>query len=213
MIKGLLGKKVGMTKILDSQKSSAAFIPVTVISVPPAVVIQKKIIKNDGYESVKIGIDVVPKNKIAKLSKPYAGLFKNQAPTRYLKEFKADDIDKVELGQIFDISIFKEGDLVDVSATTKGKGFAGVMKRHQFAGGPASHGHRFHRTTGSIGNRKFPGRVFKNKKMPGHMGAARLTVQRLKIVKMELDKNLIAVSGAVPGAKGGIVEIRKTVKN
>ncbi|MBL0690898.1 MAG: 50S ribosomal protein L3 [SAR324 cluster bacterium] len=209
MIKGLLGKKVGMTRIFTNEGES---IPVTLVEVPPAVLVQKKNLDKDGYEALQVGSVAIEKKKLAKSTKPYLGHFKDQPPTKYLKEFPADDIDALEVGKIFDVSIFKSGDLVDVSGISKGRGFAGVVKRYKFAGGPASHGHRFHRTTGSIGQRKFPGRVFKNKRMPGHMGAVKVTLQNLKIAEVDLEKNLILIHGAVPGANGKLLTISKAIK-
>ena len=204
MLQGLLGKKIGMTQIFSE---TGERIPVTVVEVGPVTVVQIKTMEKDGYESVQVGYEPISKEKL--INKPMQGHFKEVAPTRHLKEFKAEDIAKVEVGQTFDLTIFAEGEKVNVSGIAKGKGFQGVMKRFNFKGGPASHGSRFHRSPGSIGNRTFPGRVFPGKKMAGHMGAERVTVRNLSIARVIPEKNLLLIKGAIPSHNGGLVEVRK----
>lgn len=138
--------------------------------------------------------------------------FGEQKPTKLLQEFKVDNIEEVEVGQSFDVSLFEKGEIVDVSGTSKGRGFSGVMKRHNFAGGPAAHGHRFNRGTGSIGQSASPAKIFKNKKMAGQYGNVRVTVQGLEIVDVNKDLNVLLIKGAIPGPNGRFVEVRKTAK-
>ena len=209
MIEGLVGKKVGMTQVFTEDGNR---IPVTVLQLGPNVVIQKKISSNDGYEAVQLGYDTVTDSKKKNITKALIGHFKEVAPTKHIKEFSADNIDEIEVGQVFDVSIFEAGAKVDVSGTSKGRGFSGVIKRHNFKGGPASHGHRFNRGTGSIGQSATPAKVFKNKKMPGQYGNARTTVQNIDIIEVNKELNLLLVKGAVPGPNGRIVEVRKAVK-
>ena len=204
MIKGILGRKIGMTRIFSSTGEA---IPVTLVEVGPVTVVQVKTKETDGYESVQVGF--IPQTKAKKVTKAMQGHFKDVAPMKHLREFAVDDISKVNVGQTFDLSIFAEGDRVDVAGTSKGKGFQGVIKRHHFAGGPAAHGSRFHRRPGSIGNRTFPGRVFLGKRMPGHMGAERVTIRNLEISKVIPEKNLVLIKGAIPSANGSLVEIFK----
>ncbi len=204
MLQGLLGKKIGMTQIFSE---TGERIPVTVVEVGPVTVVQIKTMEKDGYESVQVGYETITKEKL--INKPMQGHFKKVAPTRHLKEFKAEDIAKVEVGQTFDLTIFTEGEKVNVSGISKGKGFQGVIKRHGFKGGPASHGSRFHRRPGSIGNSTTPGRVFPGKKMAGQMGAERVTVRNLSIARVIPEKNLLLIKGAIPSHNGGLVEVRK----
>lgn len=206
MLQGLLGKKIGMTQIFSE---TGERIPVTVVEVGPVTVVQVKTTEKDGYESVQVGYQTITKEK--QINKPMKGHFKEVAPTKHLKEFKAEDISKVEVGQTFDLTIFTEGEMVQVSGISKGKGFQGVIKRHGFKGGPESHGSRFHRQPGSIGNRTFPGRVFPGKRMPGHMGAKRVTVRNLAIVRVIPEKNLLLIKGAIPSHNGALVEIHKSI--
>jgi large subunit ribosomal protein L3 len=187
-------------------------IPVTVLQTGPVTVIQKKTIEKDGYQAIQVGYDEIKKSKLKSVTKPMMGHFKDQHPTRFLAEFKVEDIDAVEIGQKFDVTLFEKGDIVDVRGTSKGRGFAGVMKRHNFAGGPASHGHRFNRGTGSIGQSAWPAKIFKNKKMSGQYGNAKVTVQGLEVVDVIKDLDVILVKGSVPGPKGRLIEIKKTVK-
>ena len=205
MTNGLLGKKLGMTQIFDESQ----LIPVTVIEAGPCRVVMLKTRERDGYEAVQLSFDEV---KDRKLSKAELGhLKKHDAPaSRVLREFKK--VGDLTVGQSVKVDIFKKGDWVDVTGVSKGKGFQGVVKRHHYAGGPESHGSMFHRAPGSIGASSFPSRVWKGKTLPGHMGAERVTVQRLKVIESRPDENLLFVKGAVPGAANGLVVVRKSKK-
>jgi len=204
MIRGILGRKIGMTQIYTEDGSR---IPVTLVEAGPVTVVQVKTMDSDGYESVQVGYQ--PQTKEKKVNSPMRGHFKSVAPQKLLREFAAEDISQVQVGQTIDLSIFTEGEKVNVAGTSKGKGFQGVMKRHNFKGGPGAHGSRFHRQPGSIGNRTFPGRVFPGKKMAGHMGNERVTVQNLEITKIVPEKNLLIIKGAIPSHNGAVVEINK----
>jgi large subunit ribosomal protein L3 len=205
MTNGLLGKKLGMTQMLDG----ARLAPVTVIEAGPCRVVMVKTKERDGYEAVQLSFGEV---KDRKLSKAELGhLKKHEAPaSRILKEFKKDG--DVAVGQVIKADLFKKGDWVDVIGISKGKGFQGVVKRHHYSGGPESHGSMFHRAPGSIGASSFPSRVWKGKTLPGHMGAERVTTQRLKVIESRPDENLLFVSGAVPGAANGLLVVRKSKK-
>lgn len=205
-MKGILGKKVGMTQIFDD---TGEVTPVTVIEAGPCYVTQIKTKTKDGYEAVQLGF-----GEAKRLNRPQRGHLPKGVPdVRYLGEVKVDDISPYEIGQKIDAGVFSVGDLVDVTGISKGKGFAGAMKRHGFSGGPATHGQSDRaRATGSIGATSTPGRVFKGKRMPGHMGSQRTTVQNLKVAMVDPERNLLAVKGAVPGAKGGLVTIKSAVK-
>jgi large subunit ribosomal protein L3 len=205
MINGLLGEKIGMSQIYDPQ---GRLIQVTVVEAGPCRVVQKKTVQLDSYEAVQLSFREVPEKKV---TKALLGHFKKtQAPpAKYCREFKAD-LSKIELGQVITAEIFKAGDRVDVSGISKGKGFAGVMKRHHFAGGPATHGSMFHREPGSIGSSSWPSRVRKNKRLPGRMGSDRVTTQNLEVVEVREKENLIFIRGAVPGSPGALLEIRRT---
>jgi large subunit ribosomal protein L3 len=209
MVNGLIGRKIGMTQVFSEDKKVT---PVTVIQVEPCVVIQKKTLESDKYESVQLGSIETKPNRI---NKPRSGQLKKAkvAPMRHLKEFKADDIESINVGDVIKVDIFKAGDKVDVTGTSKGKGFAGVVKRHGFAGGRETHGSRLGRNPGAIGQCAWPGKTFRGKKLPGHMGDEKVTVLSLKVVDVKPDKNLILLTGAVPGAKNGIVYIRRAVKH
>lgn len=209
MLNGLFGIKVGMTQFFTEDGDR---IPVTVVKADPVTVVQKKTIEKDGYDAVQIGVEELPEAKKRKVNKPMKGHFKEQKPTRYLREVPVSDQAAVEIGQTFDINIFAKGDLVDVTGISKGRGFTGVMKRHNFSGGPAAHGHRFNRGTGSIGQSASPAKIFKNKKMPGQYGNNKVTIQRLEVVDVNTDLNVLLIKGAVPGPNGRLVEVRKTVK-
>ena len=204
MIHGMLGRKIGMTQIFTE---TGERIPVTIVEAGPVTVVQVKTKDRDGYESVQVGY--LPQTKAKKVTKPMQGHFKQVAPHKHLKEFSVDDVSAVQVGQTFDLSIFAEGEHVSVAGTSKGRGFQGVVKRHHFSGGPAAHGSKFHRQPGSIGNRTFPGRVFAGKRMPGHMGARRVTVSNLEITKIVPEKNLLLIRGAIPSHNGAVVEILK----
>jgi large subunit ribosomal protein L3 len=207
MLNGMLGRKVGMTQIFNEAGERVA---VTVVQVGPMTVTQLKTKEKDGYEGVQVGFEPITKEKY--INKPMKGHFGEVAAQRVLREFKADNQGEIKVGQTIDLSIFKEGEIVNVAGISKGKGFQGVIKRHNFSGGPAAHGSNFHRRPGSIGNRKFPGRVFKNKRMSGHMGSERVTVRNLAVVKVLAEKNILLIQGSIPSHNGALVEILKPKK-
>jgi large subunit ribosomal protein L3 len=206
MTNGILGKKLGMTQVFTEQGS---LIPVTVIEAGPCKVSQVKTIKRDGYESVQLAFQDVQDRK---LTKAQIGHLRkaNLSGYRILREFKL--LSETQLGELIGAGIFTKGEWVDVEGISKGKGFQGVMKRHHYKGGPETHGSMFHRAPGSIGSSSSPSRVWKNKKLPGHMGSERVTVQRLKVIDVRPDENLILIEGAVPGPTGGTVAIKKSKK-
>ena len=209
MKKGLIGKKLGMTQIFDE---NGKVIPVTVIEAGPCAVVQKKTIENDGYEAVQIGFG---DQKLQRVNKPMKGHFAkgDVAPKKVLKEFKFDDISAYEVGNILKADVFETGDIVDVVGKSKGKGTAGAIKRWNFSRLKESHGTGPNaRHAGSLGACSDPSRVFKGKKLAGHLGAERVTVQNLSVVKVDAENNLIAIKGAIPGPKGGIVVIKNSVK-
>lgn len=209
MKKGILGKKVGMTQIFN--KDGLA-VPVTVIEAGPCVVVQKKTVQNDGYNAIKVGFE---DKKEKKVSKPDMGQFKkaNISVKKHIRELRLDDSDKYEVGQEIKVSdMFKAGDRVDISGVSKGKGFQGVIKRWGTSRGPMGHGSMYHRRPGSMGAGTSPSRVFKGKKLPGHMGMDNVTVQNLDVVRIDEENNLLLVKGAVPGQKGGLLVIKDTVK-
>ena len=204
----LLGKKIGMTNVFSSD---GKLVPVTVVQVGPCVVTQVKTTETDGYNALQLGFD---EKKVEKLNKPIAGHLKKAGDKgfRVLREFRTEDLEDVEAGTVIGIDVFAVGDKVNISGISKGRGFQGTIKRHGFSRGPETHGSRNHRKPGSIGNSAWPGRVFKGKKLPGHMGTNRETVKNLTIVDIKHEDNLLLVKGAVPGFKTGILEIRKIVK-
>jgi large subunit ribosomal protein L3 len=209
-MKGILGKKVGMTQIFDDQ---GEVIPVTVIEAGPCYVAQIKTPERDGYSAVQLGFE---ETKPKHLTRPQIQHLRKSdlPPLRYTREIQmgGNEVD-VEEGQEVTVDVFEVGDYVDVTGTSKGRGFAGVVKRHGFAGGPKTHGQSDrHRVPGAIGACKFPGRVFKGKRMPGRMGGDRVTVQGLKIMMVDAERNLLAVQGAVPGAKNGLLVVRQARK-
>ena len=209
MKKGIIGKKLGMTQVFDQNGN---VIPVTVIEAGPCLVTYKKTAENDGYEAVQLGYGEIKANKV---TKPLKGHFdKNDvAPKRVLKEFRLDDTSVLNIGDLVKADVFAEGESVDVVGRSKGKGYAGVIKRHGFHRLKMSHGTGpVARHGGSLGACSTPSRVYKNKKMAGHMGAVRVTVQNLAVVTVDAEKNIIAVKGAVPGPKGGIVVLFDSVK-
>ena len=209
MQKGLIGKKIGMTQLFDE---SGKVIPVTVVEAGPCVVVQKKTTENDGYEAVQVGFGDV---KVQRVNKPQAGHFKKAdvAPKKVLKEFRLDDCAALNVGDIFKADVFAVGDRVDVVGTSKGKGTAGAIKRWNFSRLKESHGTGpVARHAGSLGACSDPSRVYKGKKLAGHLGAERVTIQNLDIVKVDAENNLIAIKGAIPGSKGGIVVLADTVK-
>lgn len=211
MVTELIGRKIGMTQIFEKEEGS--LIPVTVVEVGPCRVVQIKTLENDGYNAVQLGFD--EETKETRKKKPDAGHCKKHgsAPFRHLGEVRLEDVTGLEPGTEFKADLFKVGDRVHVTGTSKGKGFAGVMKRHGFGGGPASHGSRFHRAPGSIGFCALPNKIFKGRKMPGQLGVERVTVKNLSVVEVIPDQNLILLRGAVPGAKNGLVRVRKKMDN
>ena len=209
MQKGIIGKKIGMTQIFDE---NGKVVPVTVVEAGPCVVSQKKTVENDGYAAVQIGFGDL---KAHKVKKPMAGHFAkaNVAPKRTLRQFRFDDIDAYNVGDLVKADVFAAGDKVDVTGTSKGKGYAGVIKRWNFQRLKESHGSGpVARHGGSIGSCSDPSRVYPGKKMAGHLGSERVTVQNLQVVKVDAENNLIAIKGAIPGPNGGTVVIHDTVK-
>jgi large subunit ribosomal protein L3 len=208
MMKGIIGKKLGMTQIFLEDGTR---VPVTVIQAGPCYVVQKKTAANDGYSAVQVGFESVA---AANVNKPYLGhcTKSGHGVFRHLREFKNDQVDSMNVGDEITANEFAVDDVIDVTGTSIGKGFQGVIKRWNFKGGRASHGSRFHRAPGSIGASATPSHVFKNKKMPGQMGNVKVTVQRLKIVRVDASDNLILIKGAVPGHKNSIVTIKTSVK-
>ena len=204
MINAIYGKKVGMTQVWSQDDK---LIPVTVIQAEPNKVCQVKTTDTDGYEAVQMGFGSI---KPSRVNKPMAGHFAKQGtePVRYLREVRVENASEYKVGDTQTVAAFAEVEKVDVTGTSKGKGFAGVMKRWGFAGGPGGHGAHFHRAPGSVGQCATPSRVFKGLKLPGHMGCDRVTVKNLEVVRIDEDQNLILVKGAVPGAKDGVVRVR-----
>ncbi len=208
MKKAILAKKVGMTQIF---LEDGTFVPVTVLQAGPCSVAQIKTVENDGYSAVQLGfVD----GKAKHTTQPLQGHFKKAGVEfkRHLREFKFDDASVFELGQEIKADMFEAGDIVDVSGTSKGKGYQGAIKRHGQSRGPMSHGSKSHRIAGSMGASSAPSRVYKGNKLPGHMGAEKITVQNLEIVRVDVNDNLILVKGAVPGSKKAIVTIISAVK-
>jgi len=201
---GIVGRKVGMTQIFSERGMQ---IPVTVIEAGPCVVVRKKVKATDGYDALQLGFEEVTRKK--GLSKPRAGTFKKAgtAPQRVLREIRDMDTESYEVGQSLKADLFEIGDVVKVQGVSKGRGFAGVVKRYGFKGGPESHGSMFHRAPGSIGQAAWPSRVFKGMRMPGQMGNVRVSVKGLRVVGVDPEKNLLLVKGAVPGANRGMVII------
>lgn len=208
MAKGILGRKVGMTQIFAE---NGDLIPVTVIEAGSNVVLQKKSVETDGYEAIQIGFE----DKREKLAnKPEKGHVAkaNTAPKRFIREFRNVNVEEYEVGQEVKVEIFAEGDVVDVTGVTKGKGFQGVIKRHGQSRGPMAHGSRYHRRPGSMGP-VAPNRVFKQKKLPGQMGGNVVTIQNLEIVKVDAERNLLLVKGNVPGSKKALVAVKSAIKS
>ena len=203
MTKGIIGRKLGMTQIFrDNGKAEA----VTAIEAGPCIVIQVKTVAKEGYNAVQLGF-----GETKRLKSPQRGHLKGLGQFRYLREFRVDNTETTQVGEQVDVSLFKAGDLVDITGVSKGKGFAGVVKRHHFAGGPKTHGQSDrHRHPGSIGATTSPGRVFKGMRMAGHMGSSRVTVRHLEVFEAEPTRNLLLVKGAVPGARNGLLLIRKS---
>jgi len=207
-MKTIIGRKIGMTQIFDE---TGKVIPVTVIEAGPCVVAQFKSVETDGYNAIQLGFGDV---KESKLNKPEKGHFKkaNLSLKKHLREFRMDSLEGINVGDEIKVDTFAAGDRVDVQGTSKGKGFQGVIKRHGQSRGPMGHGSMYHRRPGSMGPTSTPGRVFKGKKLPGHMGRFTVTIQNLDVVKVDLDKNAILVKGSVPGAKGAILKLKTSVK-
>ena len=207
-MKGIIGKKVGMTQIFDEKGN---VIPVTVIETAGNVVTQVKTVETDGYNSIQLGYGEV---KAKHLNKPLEGHFKKAGVEnkKHLREFRMEDVTNYKVGDEVKADIFVAGEKVDVQGTTKGKGFQGVIKRHGQHRGPMGHGSMYHRRPGSMGATSTPGRVFKGKKLPGHMGRLTVTIQNLEVVRVDMDKNVILVKGSVPGAKGSILKVKSAIK-
>lgn len=208
MKKGIIGKKIGMTQIFDEKGN---VIPVTVIETAGNTVAQVKTIETDGYNAIQLGYGEV---KDKHINKPEAGHFAKAklANKKHLREFRMDDVANYKVGDEVKADIFTAGEKIDVQGTSKGKGFQGVIKRHGQSRGPMGHGSMYHRRPGSMGSTSTPGRVFKGKKLPGHMGNVTVTIQNLKVVRVDLDKNCILVKGSVPGNKGAILKIKDATK-
>ncbi len=207
MKKGILGRKIGMTQVFTK---SGKLIPVTVISVEPNVVTQIKTKENDGYEAIQLGFDTKREKLATKASIGHTNKA-NTTPKRFFREIRGVDINNYSLGQVITVDTFTEGEAVDVTGVTKGKGFQGVIKRHGQSRGPMGHGSHYHRKPGSMGTMR-PMRVFKGKKLPGHMGQLTVTIQNLEIVAVDVENNVILVKGNVPGAKKSLVIIKSAVK-
>jgi len=206
MFPGIIGKKIGMTQLFQESGETVA---VTAIQAGPSVVTQIKSRDRDGYDAIQVGF-IENKMKQSQLSSPEMGHLRGLENVRYLREFRTDDINSVKRGDKVDIGFLKQGDLVNITGFSKGKGFAGVVKRHHFAGGPKTHGQSDrHRAPGSIGATTFPGRVLKGKRMAGHMGNRRITARNLEVIQVDPERNLLLVKGAVPGANGGLLVIEK----
>lgn len=208
MTKGILGKKVGMTQVFTE---SGELVPVTVIEAKPNVVLQVKTVETDGYNAVQLGFD--DKRNVLS-NQPEQGHVKkaDTSPKRFIREIRDAELGDVEVGSEITVETFKQGDIIDVTGTSKGKGFQGVIKRHNQSRGPETHGSRYHRRPGSMGQAADPARVFKGKKLPGRMGGQTTTIQNLEIVLVDADKNVILVKGNVPGPKKSMVEIRSAKK-
>ena len=209
VLSGLLGKKLGMTRVFTED---GRWIDVTLLEAGPCTVIQRKTQDKEGYDAVQIGFGDA---KVSRVTKPVQGHFAKNGltPKRALREFRVTKDSSLKPGDEVRADIFQTGDLVDVSGTSKGKGFAGGVKRHGWDGGPATHGSNFHRAVGSIGQSASPGRVIKGKTMPGHMGNIGATSQNLEVVNVDTSKNLIVVRGCVPGANGGLIVVKKSIKS
>lgn len=207
-MKGILGKKIGMTQVFTEE---GQVVPVTVVEAGPMSVVQVKTNDIDGYNAIQIGYsDVKEKN----VNKPLKGHF-NKAQVelkKHLTEFRSDDVDGFNVGDELKVDLFETGDMIDVSGISKGKGFQGVIKRYGQSRGPETHGSHYHRRPGSMGAASSPSRVFKGKKLPGHMGHKKVTVQNLEIIKVDTENNLLLVKGAIPGPKGGLLTIKESVK-
>ncbi len=212
MKKAILGTKLGMTQIFTE---NGHLVPVTVVEAGPCTVVQVKTIEKDGYEAVQVGFKEYPENRAKKLvTKPLQGKFAKVgvAPTRFLREFKLENSAEFKVGDVIKADTFQADDVIDVTGISKGHGFTGVIKRWNQSRGPMSHGSKYHRGVGSMGANSSPSRVFKNKHMSGHYGVDKVTIQNLKVVKVDAERNLILVRGSLPGANGSLVQIKSAVK-
>ena len=212
MKKAIVGKKIGMTQIFTDD---GRLVPVTVVEAGPCQVVQKKSVESDGYAAVLVGFDTLPENRAKKLvNKPLTGHFKKSgiAPTRHLRELRLDNAAELEVGNALTVDQFAAGDKIDVCGVTRGRGFTGAIYRWNQHTGPMAHGSKYHRGVGSMSANTDPARVFKNKHMPGHYGVERVTVQNLEIVKIDTERNLLLIKGAVPGPNGGLLIVRNAVK-
>jgi large subunit ribosomal protein L3 len=205
--KGILGKKIGMTQIFTPE---GRVVPVTVIEAGPCPVVQKKTVATDGYNAIQLGFSLLRESLS---NKPRKGHFQKASlkPMRYVREFKVNDVESFEIGQEVKADLFTVGDKIDVVGTSRGKGFAGMIKRHNANRGPMAHGSKYHRRTGSLGA-KGPARVFKGRNLPGRMGGERVTIQNLEVIRVDADKNLILIKGAVPGANKSLLILKPSVK-
>ena len=208
MKKGIIGKKLGMTQIFDE---AGNVIPVTVLEAGPCVVARKKTVENDGYDAVQMAFQPVREKLI---TKPQMGHLRKAGveALRYVKEFKLDDCAKYAVGDVIKADTFASGDKVDVTGVSKGKGYAGAIKRWGQSRGPMAHGSKYHRGQGSMGAKSYPGRVFKTKRMPGHMGAVQRTIVNVEVVGVDAEKNMLLIKGSVPGAKGQLLTIKKSTR-
>ncbi|MEO1131374.1 MAG: 50S ribosomal protein L3 [Cyanobacteria bacterium J06639_1] len=206
---GLLGKKLGMTQIFDEEGLS---IPVTAVQVGPCTVTQIKTDATDGYNAIQIGFDSAKEKHLTKPEKGHLAKAGVEEFLRHLKEFRVDSTDEYELGQAVTADSFEAGQLVDISGTTIGRGFAGYQKRHNFRRGPMAHGSKNHRLPGSTGAGTTPGRIYPGKRMAGRYGGKRTTIRKLTVVRVDADRNLLLIKGAVPGVEGGLIEVRPAVK-
>ncbi len=208
MKKSILGRKLGMTQIFNE---AGKVVPVTVIQAGPCVVLQKKTVETDGYDAIKVGFEDIREKLVNKTNK---GQFTkaNAKLKRLVKELRLEDVSTYEVGSEVKADVFNVGEKIDITGTSKGKGFQGVIKRWHSSRGPETHGSKFHRAVGSMGASSFPSRTFKGKKIPGHMGNKKSTMLNLEVVRVDLERNLILVKGAVPGPKKGLVIIRDSVK-
>ncbi|MBR3873213.1 MAG: 50S ribosomal protein L3 [Clostridia bacterium] len=212
MKKAIVGKKIGMTQVFTDD---GRLVPVTVVEAGPCKVVQKKTTESDGYEAVQVGFDTYAENRAKKLvNKPMAGHFKKAdvAPTRYLREFRLDNAAELEVGNELTVAQFEAGEKIDVSGITKGHGYTGAIQRWNQHTGPMAHGSKYHRGVGSLSANSDPSRVFKNKHMAGHYGVERVTIQNLEIVKIDSERNLLLIKGAVPGPNGGLLLVRNACK-
>jgi len=212
MKKAIVGKKIGMTQVFTDD---GRLVPVTVVEAGPCKVVQKKTTESDGYEAVQVGFDTYAENRAKKLvNKPMAGHFKKAdvAPTRYLREFRLDNAAELEVGNELTVAQFEAGEKIDVSGITKGHGYTGAIQRWNQHTGPMAHGSKYHRGVGSMSANSDPSRVFKNKHMAGHYGVERVTIQNLEIVRVDAERNLLLIKGAVPGANGSLLLVRNACK-